>query len=157
MGRKHRNTSKLYGYDYGRNTDTGYTPTTSTGYNPYTPPSAQAPPLSSQQPLTLDGILGGLGSILNSFRTAVSQTPTTALPSVNRSSSLPPVQPPQPITEFPVKDIAGNLGSIAGGIGNILGGLLTSENWWIILVIIFLLFPDSGKNIFKGLFRESKA
>lgn len=157
MGRKRRNTSKLYGYDYGRSTDTGYVSTTSTSYNPYSPPSAQAPPLSPPQPLTLDGILGGLGNILNGLRTAGSQSTPPAVAPNSRSVTLPPIPPPQPIPEFPVKDIAGNLGSIAGGIGNILGGLITSENWWIILVVIFLLFPDSGNSMFKGLLRGSKA
>lgn len=89
---------------------------------------------------------------------------TPPLPTMNnKKAPAPSPQAAQPtsampsIPALPVKEIIGGLGSLAGGVGNAVGGLITSENWWIILLIVFLLYPDFGTNMLGGLFKGTKA
>lgn len=111
------------------------------------------------QPLTLENILGGLGNIFSGMNPGSKQAAPPPAPLNNKSKTFSPapIPPPQSMPEFPVKEIMGSLGSLAGGFGNAFGGLITSENWWVVLLVVFLLFPDFGTNMLGGLFKGSKA
>ncbi|MEA4846883.1 MAG: hypothetical protein VB106_06585 [Clostridiaceae bacterium] len=45
-------------------------------------------------------------------------------------------------------------GELLGGISNTVRGLVLNDNWWIILLIIFLFFPKISNRMFGGLLKE---
>lgn len=46
------------------------------------------------------------------------------------------------------------VGEILGGVSNTVRGLVLNDNWWVLLLIIFLFFPNISNKMFGGLLKE---
>jgi hypothetical protein len=70
------------------------------------------------------------------------------------SSLLSKLVPPK--TSAPVSFTLPPLpvGELAGGISNTARGLVMNGNWWILLLIIFLFFPNLSSKMFGGILKD---
>ncbi|MHB1391836.1 MAG: hypothetical protein ACYCYE_01960 [Clostridia bacterium] len=46
------------------------------------------------------------------------------------------------------------VGELFGGVSNTVRGLVLNDNWWVLLLIIFLFFPNISNKMFGGLFKD---
>ena len=46
------------------------------------------------------------------------------------------------------------VGELMGGVSNTVRGLVLNDNWWIILLFIFLFFPSVSKRMFGGILKD---
>lgn len=46
------------------------------------------------------------------------------------------------------------VGEILGGVSNTVRGLVLNDNWWVLLLIIFLFFPNISNKMFGGLLKD---
>jgi len=70
---------------------------------------------------------------------------TTSGGFTGKKSAAPPV--PFSLPPLPV-------GELLGGVSNTVRGLVLNDNWWVVLLIIFLFFPKVSNKMFGGLFKE---
>jgi hypothetical protein len=43
---------------------------------------------------------------------------------------------------------------LLGGVSNTVRGLVLNDNWWVLLLIIFLFFPKISSRMFGGLLKD---
>lgn len=46
------------------------------------------------------------------------------------------------------------IGELLGGVSNTVKGLVLNDNWWVLLLIIFLFFPNISKRMFGGILKD---
>lgn len=46
------------------------------------------------------------------------------------------------------------IGELLGGVSNTIKGLVLNDNWWILLLIIFLFFPSISRKMFRGILKD---
>lgn len=89
----------------------------------------------------------------------------SALPSASLIPEPPPVT--SPISNFLSKFMSRKsaapvhfstpslpIGELFGGVSNTVRGLVLNDNWWILLLIIFLFFPSISKRMFGGILKD---
>ena len=78
--------------------------------------------------------------------------PTPAVPSLRNLLSL--IMPTKSAAPVPFSLPALPVGDIVGGVSNTVRGLVLNDNWWLLLLIIFLFFPKISGKMFGGLFKD---
>jgi hypothetical protein len=82
-------------------------------------------------------------------------TPTPVIPSVSSLfKSLQSILPAKSGSSTPISIPALPVGEIFGGVSNTVRGLVLNDNWWVVLLIIFLFFPNVKSKMFGGLFKD---
>ena len=81
----------------------------------------------------------------------VSEPPPTALPLRGLLSAFMSGKSGLPV-QFSLPSIP--VGELLGGVSNTVRGLVLNDNWWIILLIIFLFFPNMSKRMFGGILKD---
>ncbi len=99
----------------------------SSRYNPLPPAPPAAVPAPIPAPVPALPSLQGILSALNSFKPAA--------PAAFKAPALP-------------------VGELLGGVSNTVRGLVLNDNWWVLLLIIFLFFPNVSSKMFGGLFKD---
>lgn len=46
------------------------------------------------------------------------------------------------------------VGEVLGGVSNTVRGFVMNDNWWVLLLIIFLFFPSVSGKMFGGLLKD---
>ncbi|HYF82945.1 MAG TPA: hypothetical protein VEB00_07960 [Clostridia bacterium] len=78
--------------------------------------------------------------------------PTPAVSPVRSLLSL--ITPTKSASPIPFSLPALPVGDIVGGVSNTVRGLVLNDNWWLLLLIIFLFFPKISGKMFGGLFKD---
>ncbi len=81
--------------------------------------------------------------------------PTPVVPTASSLyKSLLSMLPAKSGAPAPISIPALPIGDIFGGVSNTVRGLVLNDNWWVVLLIIFLFFPNIKDKMFGGLFKD---
>lgn len=123
----------------------------SSRYNAVPPaplPTAPAPAAAPAVSTTIQSILSAL---VPSRSAAPAAAPAVSTTMQSILSALVPSKSAAPST-FSIPSLP--VGELMGGVSNTVRGLVLNDNWWVLLLIIFLFFPNISNRMFGGLLKD---